>query len=106
MIGSAHNNDFWTLSNFHPLEVVSRYRDPQLHVGENYSCSFNLGSNIRSLKPRLLPKYLPAAKAGDRNFWLAKFFLNSLVLGLFEFLRFASVVYSSVIGKILHLLHE
>ena len=24
--------------NFHPLEVVSRYRDPQLQVGENYSC--------------------------------------------------------------------
>ena len=23
--------------NFHPLEVVSRYRDPQLQVGENYS---------------------------------------------------------------------
>ena len=22
--------------NFHPLEVVSRYRDPQLQVGENY----------------------------------------------------------------------
>ena len=23
--------------NFHPLEVVSRWRDPQLQVGENYS---------------------------------------------------------------------
>ena len=23
--------------NFHPLEVVSRYRDPQLQVDENYS---------------------------------------------------------------------
>ena len=23
--------------NFHPLEVVSRYRDPQLQVKENYS---------------------------------------------------------------------
>ena len=22
--------------NFHPLEVVSRYRDPQLRVAENY----------------------------------------------------------------------
>ena len=28
--------------NFHLLEVVSRYRDPQLQVGENYSYSFNL----------------------------------------------------------------
>ena len=27
--------------NFHPLEVVSRYRDPQLQVGENYSYLFN-----------------------------------------------------------------
>ena len=26
--------------NFHPLEVVSRYRDPQLQVGENYSYLF------------------------------------------------------------------
>ena len=26
--------------NFHPLEVVSRYRDPQLHVGENYAYLF------------------------------------------------------------------
>ena len=23
--------------NFHPLQVVSRYRDPQLQMGENYS---------------------------------------------------------------------
>ena len=28
--------------NFHPLEVVARYRDPQLQVGGNYSCSVNL----------------------------------------------------------------
>ena len=27
---------------FHPIEVVSRYRDPQLQVGENYSYLFNL----------------------------------------------------------------
>ena len=33
-IGSAILNNL----NFHPLEVVSRYRDPQLQVGENYSC--------------------------------------------------------------------
>ena len=32
--------------NFHPLEVVSRYRDPQLQVGENYSYLFNLSTNI------------------------------------------------------------
>ena len=29
--------------NFHPLEIVSRYRDPQLQVGENYSYLFDLG---------------------------------------------------------------
>ena len=23
--------------NFHPVEVVSRYRDPQFQVGENYA---------------------------------------------------------------------
>ena len=28
--------------NSHPLEVVSRYRDPQLQVSENYSWLFNL----------------------------------------------------------------
>ena len=28
--------------NFHPLEVVSRYRDPQLQVGENYACNIRI----------------------------------------------------------------
>ena len=31
--------------NFHPLEVVSRYREP-LQVGGNYSYLFNLRPNI------------------------------------------------------------
>ena len=30
--------------NFYPLEVVSRYRDRQLQVGENYSYLFNFRS--------------------------------------------------------------
>ena len=34
------------LKNFHLFEVVSRYRDPQLQAGENYSYVFNLRSNI------------------------------------------------------------
>ena len=32
--------------NFHPLEVLSGYRDPQLQVAENYSYLFNLSRNI------------------------------------------------------------
>ena len=32
--------------NFHPLEIVSRYRDPQLQVSENYSWLFNLSNAI------------------------------------------------------------
>ena len=32
--------------NFRPLEVVSRYRDPQPQVVENYSYFFNLRPNI------------------------------------------------------------
>ena len=28
--------------NFHPLGVVSRYRDPQIQLGEHYSYLFNL----------------------------------------------------------------
>ena len=32
--------------NFHPLEVVSRCRDPQLQVGEKYSHLLNLRPNI------------------------------------------------------------
>ena len=40
---------------FHPLEVVSRYRDPQLQVGENYSHLFHLRPNI--CKFRLLNKH-------------------------------------------------
>ena len=34
--------------NFHPLKVVSRCRDPQLQVGENYSYFSNLRQNIYS----------------------------------------------------------
>ena len=32
--------------NFHPLEIVSRYRDPQLQVDENYSYLFKLRPHI------------------------------------------------------------
>ena len=32
--------------NFNSLEVVYRYRDPQLQVGENYSYLLNLRQNI------------------------------------------------------------
>ena len=32
--------------NFHPLEVVYRYRDPQLQVAKNYSYLFHLSINI------------------------------------------------------------
>ena len=32
--------------NFQPLEFVSRYRDPQPQVVENYSYLFNLRPNI------------------------------------------------------------
>ena len=32
--------------NFHPLKVVSPYRDPQLQVVENYSYLFNLRTKI------------------------------------------------------------
>ena len=32
--------------NFQPLEVVSRFRDPQLQVLENHSCLFNLRPEI------------------------------------------------------------
>ena len=31
---------------FHPLEIVSRYRDPQLQVAGNYSYLLNLRTNI------------------------------------------------------------
>ena len=32
--------------NFHPLEVVSRWRDPQLQVSENYSDLTKWGSTL------------------------------------------------------------
>ena len=35
------------MSNFHPLEVVSRCRNPQLQVRENYSYLFHLKIQIR-----------------------------------------------------------
>ena len=45
--------------NFHPLEVVSRYRDPQLQVAENYYL-FNLSTNIcksSCLDTHFVPNY-------------------------------------------------
>ena len=33
--------------NFQPFEVVSRYRDPQLQVVENYSYLFNYTSSFQ-----------------------------------------------------------
>ena len=41
--------------NFYPREVVSRYRDPQLQVAENYTYMFNLSTNI--CKSWCLDKY-------------------------------------------------
>ena len=35
--------------NYHPLEVVFRYCDPQLQVGDSYSYLFDLRPNICSL---------------------------------------------------------
>ena len=38
----------WTgspMSNFDPLEVVSRYRDPQIQVGKKYSDVFYMRPN-------------------------------------------------------------
>ena len=32
--------------NYHPLEVVSRYRDPQFEVDENYSYLLSFRPNI------------------------------------------------------------
>ena len=34
--------------NFHPLEVVSRWRDPQLQVSENYSDLTKYGGQLFS----------------------------------------------------------
>ena len=48
----------WINLNSHPLEVVSRYRDTQLQVGENYSYLFNLRPNIcesRCLNTHFIP---------------------------------------------------
>ena len=42
---SFHFAEFICL-NFHLLEVVSRYREPQLQVCENHSYLFNLSTNI------------------------------------------------------------
>ena len=37
---------FIFIFSFHPLEVVARYRDPQLQVGENYTHLFDFRPNI------------------------------------------------------------
>ena len=42
MLAMAKPLPTYPTSNFHPLEAVSRYRDPQLKVGENYSHLFGI----------------------------------------------------------------
>ena len=41
--------------NFHLLEVVGRYRDPQLQVGENYSYLFRFRPNVCMIIKHLKP---------------------------------------------------
>ena len=35
--------------NFHPRQVASRYREPQIQVAENYSYLFNLDTNFSNI---------------------------------------------------------
>ena len=44
-----------TSLNFQPLEVVSRYRDPQPQVVDNYLYLFNLGPKNWCLNNNLFP---------------------------------------------------
>ena len=61
--------------NFHPLDVVSRYRDPQLQVGENYWYWFSLRSILLSMQivmfnpcpAELLQLYFSSFEAGIAN---------------------------------------
>ena len=44
--------------NFYPLQVVSRYRDPQLQLPKNYAYLINLRTNIYKswcLDPHFIP---------------------------------------------------
>ena len=43
--------------NFHPLEVVSRWRDPQLQVGENYSDLYKQKLTVLYYC-RLMPRFI------------------------------------------------
>ena len=45
-------------SNFHPLEVVSRYRDALLQVDVNYSYLPNLDANLGWLNTHFVPNLL------------------------------------------------
>ena len=55
--------------NFQPLEVVSRYRNPQLQVDENYSYLFKLSTNI--CKSWCSDTYF-ISKNSDKTDWLIK----------------------------------
>ena len=51
---------------FHQIEVVSRYRDPQLQVGENYSYLFNLRQKT-SKKLMFLNSHFIPTDSGRQN---------------------------------------
>ena len=63
--------------NFHPIEVVSRYRDPQLQVSENYPYLFNSSANI--LKSWCLNTHFVSNKSAlSDNKTVKKLFLSCL----------------------------
>ena len=53
--------------NFHPLEVVSPYRDPQLQVNKDYTYLFTLRSNIRCNGYDLLTQIIVTYMAAVSN---------------------------------------
>ena len=50
--------------NFHPLEVVSRWRDPQLQVSKNYSDMTKSGALFSNIADWCHILYLTCLKGG------------------------------------------
>ena len=67
------------MSNFHPLEVVCRYRDTQLQVGENLNKLPQLDKSYTLVIQYCDPQYTSVPIYNDQHFFLSPLQVHSSV---------------------------
>ena len=81
--------------NFHPLEIVSRWRDPQLQVGENYSDLTKWRSTVFKIADWCHILSLTCLKGGTvcaNNKWKAEYMRHWRLKGWKSFVEHHSIL--------------